>query len=153
MMDRFSDADPDERVEFWRTYNLEGATVRGEDDDLTRRIDEDGRDIDPSDTTTPGIYVDRRDREHVAYYQAPDGRWLPSRLKRGDDVICCGLPMRVICPGGDRSVFMGYYAPWFGDDRLPVEVQWVTERAPLDPQEEPMPVIPTDEPTQEGGTP
>lgn len=146
-MDRLTDADPDNRVEYWRQENVESQTIHGVDDILDARIDAEGRDIDPSDTDTPGIYVDRRDREHVCYYQTADGRWLPTPLKRDDHVTACGLPLVVIGPGSTRTVFLGYYAPWFGDMRLPVEVAYIEDRAPLDPAEPPMPVIPTPEVT------
>jgi hypothetical protein len=142
-MDRLTDADPDGRMAYWRQYNVEGASVRGEDDDLMARIDAEGHDIDLSDTTTPGIFVDRRDREHVAYYQDADGTWQPMRLKRDDDVVCCGMPMRVLGPCSGRGNFYGYYHAWFGEERIPLEAAWITERAPADPADLPdMPIIP-----------
>lgn len=153
-MDRLSDqdVDPNNRMPYWRQYNVEGASLRGEDDDLMLRIDADGNDIDPSDTTTPGIYVDRRDREHVAYYQDSEGRWKPLRVKRGDDIICAGMPMRVLGPAGGRTYFFGFYAAWFGEERLPIDAAYITERAPVDPGDLPdMPI--TEEPEPEEQTP
>lgn len=149
-MDRFTDADPNERIPFWRTFNVEGATVRGEDDDLLKRIDLDGNELPDGEVGQPpgpgAVYIDRRDREHVCYYQDSQGRWKPTHLKRGDHVIAGGLPLEVIGPAGGREVFFGYYNAWFGDERLPIEVKYVYDRAPLDPNEPAMPVIPAEEP-------
>jgi hypothetical protein len=141
-MDRLTDADPDNRVPYWRQDLYDGATVRNEDDDLQERIDQDGNPTaDPS-----GLLVDRKDREYVAYYQDSQGRWKPTLLKRGDHVICGGLPLVVIGPARDRRFFNGYYYPWFGDSVIPIEALYVYERAPEDPNETPMPIIPIEEP-------
>lgn len=137
-MDRLTDADPDNRIPYWRQDLLEGATERGEDDDLNDRIDAQGNvTTDPS-----GILVDRKDRQHVAYYQDSSGKWLPTALKRGDHVNCAGLPLVVVGPARGRTYFSGYYAPWFGDAIIPIEAAYTYERAPEDPQETPMPIIP-----------
>lgn len=135
-MERLTDADPDNRVAYWRAHGHASAST--EDNDLNERIDVDGRPTEDEN----GILVDRRDREHVAYYQDAEGRWKPCALKIGDDVICGGLPLRVVGPARDRRFFTGYYAPWFGDSTLPIEALYVYERAPLDDQETPMPIIP-----------
>jgi hypothetical protein len=137
-MDRLTDADPDNRVPYWRDDLVAGAAERGEDDDLTDRIDANG---DP--TTDPsGFLVDRKDREHVTYYQDAQGRWKPTALKRGDHVICAGLPLIVVGPARGRGYFSGYYAPWFGDAIIPIESAYVYERAPEDTNETPMPIVP-----------
>lgn len=144
-MDRFpnaefpDDPDPTGRIPHWQQDIHDAAALRGEDDYLTDRIDQDGLPTeDPS-----GLLVDRRDREHVAYYQTAEGAWKPLLLKRGDHVICAGLPLVVVGPGSHRTVFSGMYAPWLGDNFvLPIEASYITDRAPADPTEDPMPIIP-----------
>jgi hypothetical protein len=123
-MDRFTNVDQ-ERVEYHRQVEHEQASApTNEDDDLA----------DPRD---------RRNREHVAYYEdASSGEWLPMALKRDDDVVCNGLPMRVVGPARDRSYFNGYYNEWFGDMLFPIAAQYIEERAPADPNETPMPLFP-----------
>ncbi len=121
-MNRLTDVD-DARVAYWRQDNHDAAAVRGEDDDL-----------DP---------LDRRDRSVVVYYKDQNNADQPSALKRGDDVEWCGIQIRVVGPARDRNFFLGYYDPWFGDMILPCsDVQYVTDRAPQDTNETPMPVVP-----------
>lgn len=139
-MDRWTDADPSDCMAVLAQQMRDAAAVK--DADLTERIDADGH-----PTTDPsGILADRSDREHVAYYQTSDGRWLPSALKVGDDVLCGGfVPVRVAGPARGRSLFSGYYEPWFGSEMLvPIDVQYVSDRAPLDSSETAMPVIPVE---------
>ena len=139
-MERMTDADPDDRVAYWRADNVTCADT--EDTDLTDRIDEVGE-----PTTDPsGLMVDRRDREHVAYYLR-DGAWKPTALKRGDHVVCAQLPLIVIGPARGRDYFLGYYEPWFGDLVIPIEAFYIDERAPEDVNETPMPIIPEPEVT------
>lgn len=121
-MDRINDAEADpERVAFHRADQVAGADA-GQDDDL-----------DP---------LDRRNREHVAYYQDANGNWVPCPLKRNDDVLVAGcIPVRVIGPQRDRGFFFGYYAPWFGDSLFSCSFDYISHRAPADPNE---PVISPD---------
>ena len=145
-MDRYPNAeypdpvDPDTRIPYWKADLVAGAAERGEDDDLTDRIDQDGwPTTDPS-----GILADRRDRTVLSYYQHADGRWLPSLIKEGDDISWYGLPLRVVGAARQRNCVSCYYAPWFSDAIIPVDIstESVLDRAPLDPNETPMPVIP-----------
>jgi hypothetical protein len=137
------DADVDqERVEFWRVDQVAAARTRGEDDDLTEQVN--------------AQFIDRRDRAVVAYYWDPEaesgqdpelgeiikGAWRPSHLKRDDDVICGGIPLRVVGPARDRGFFLGLYPPWFGDSVMACEALSITDRAPANAGEPPMPVIP-----------
>lgn len=110
------------------------------DEDLLARIDDDGFDIwDPE--VEGGLYVDRCDRPHLAYYQAADGRWVPSSIKINDDVMLWGcIPARVCGPACNRTYFSVYNQNWFGNMTLPVEITAVSDRAPADPEEEPMPL-------------
>jgi hypothetical protein len=147
-MDPLLDADPDGRIPFHRQDNVEAAAVRNEDFGFLGRLDQEGNDLGSNDVgeLLPGqIWVDRRDREHVAYYQGADGRWRPTHLKRGDHVIAGGMPMVVVGPGSGRTTFLGYYAPWFGDMVLPIDVMHVSDRVPADASELAMPVIPEEE--------
>lgn len=85
----------------------------------------------------------RRDREEI---------YAGSALKRGDDVQVYGVPefiFRVVCAGNSESCLIIYYPPWFGDMLIPLEIgdadaasEAVTDRAPLDSNETPMPVFP-----------
>lgn len=114
----------------------------GGDDDLPGRIDENG--LDTEDES--GLLVDRKNREHVAYYQKADGSWHPSALKVGDDVmICDAFTVRVIGPGRLRWYFAAYKPEWFGEDIIPIELQAITDRAPRDPGETPWPIVPVEE--------
>jgi hypothetical protein len=124
-MDRHTNVDQ-ERVEYWRqNEHAQASDPINEDDDLP----------DP---------LDRRNREHVAMYKDPQsGEWLPTLLKRDDDVMAGGVPLRVVGPGRDRRQFLGFYNEWFGPDFLfPIDASAVTERAPADPSEQDMPIIP-----------
>lgn len=139
-MDRLlaSDVDPNGRIAYWLAYNTDGSNA-GEDDDLTDRIDETG-----ALTTDPnGIALDHRNRPVIAYYQDANGLWKPANIKQGDHVICLGMPMEVSGAASGRGTFFGYYDSWFGDMQIPLDISWITERAPLDPNETPMPIIPT----------
>lgn len=115
-MERIPNIDQ-ERVDYWRQYNVDGAAVRHEDDDLPPE--------------------ERRDRADV----------LPgSVLKRDDDVIIAEvIPMRVIGPARGGNVIFGYYPDWFGDDAIGFEITpttIITDRAPFDTEEDPMPIFP-----------
>lgn len=135
-MDRLNDADPNGSMgPIMQTLRDNAPTW---DADLNERIDAEGN---PT-TDTSGLLVDRCDRSVVAYYQDAQGRWKPSALKAGDDVICAGMPLRVAGPARGRGYFSGYYEPWFGDAVVPIEAAYVTERAPADSGETPMPIIP-----------
>lgn len=88
-----------------------------------------------SDTgTDPAL---RRDRAEVS----------PGcRLKHGDDVMVSGMQSRVICP----SEVEGWFYDLSIEGMIFVvgqhEAQYVTDRAPADPEEEPMPIFPEPEP-------
>lgn len=150
-MERIPDID-EALVEAHRQARL-ADTANGGDDDLNARIDENG--FDTADES--GLLVDRKDREHVAYYQKPDGSWHPTLLKENDDVMIGGaFPVRVIGAARNRSFFAAHYPPFFGNDVVPINVEGVTDRAPADPNEPPMPVIPAppeEEPPTEGEPP
>lgn len=86
---------------------------------------------------------ERRDREPVIEGTA---------LKRGDDILIYdSIFLRVVGPGRGWNVLIGYYPDWFGDNALQFEISpdYITDRAPLDPDEPPMPVWPPPEPPVE----
>ncbi len=88
--------------------------------------------------------LDRRDRTVVAYYQEiGTGEWIPSALKRDDDVFIGGLVMRVIGPAPSRGRFYAYRQDdKHGELVIPFEVTRVENRAPKNQSETAMPVVP-----------
>jgi hypothetical protein len=112
------DADIDQaRVEYWRDYNKTAAEI--EDTDLPLQ--------------------DRRDRPDCLH---------GSNVKRDDDVLILDqIPLRVVGPGRGRKVIIGYYPPWFGDEAQSFEIEPgdLTDRAPADPLEPPLPIWPEEE--------
>lgn len=68
------------------------------------------------------------------------------RVKGGDDVLHNGLPVRVIGPAREEGWFYGLEVARFGPIDVPMEGQYITDRAPADPTEEPLPVFIEDEP-------
>jgi len=67
-------------------------------------------------------------------------------LKLDDDVLWLGFaPVRVVWGFDEPDRFLGYSPEelgGLGDYVVPLEGQYITDRAPLDPQETPMPVYP-----------
>jgi hypothetical protein len=149
-MDPVTDADPDgTRIPYWKQEHFDAAADRNEDWAWKGRIDEEGNDLGDGDLEEGQLYVDHRNRPHVAYYQDSQGKWKPMLLKTGDQVIAAGMPMVVVCAGSGRNIFYGYNASWFGDICLPIDVQYITERIPVTPGEQDMPLTPP----EEGGAP
>lgn len=112
-MERIPDIDQ-ERIDYWRQINHDLAP--SEDTDL------------PADQ--------QRDRAEV----------IPgSNLKRDDDILIWdSIPLRIIGPGRGTDVVLAYYPPWFGDYAMTFELnphESVTQRAPFDTEEEPMPIF------------
>lgn len=113
-MDRIPDID-ESRVDYWRQYHVQDAN-NGGDDDLAPE--------------------ERRNRADVI---------TGTHLKRGDDITLVeAIPLRVIGPGRGWNVILAYYPAWFGDQVQQFEIAPgdLTDRAPLDPNETPMPVFP-----------
>lgn len=66
-----------------------------------------------------------------------------SALKLDDDVEWLGFAMmRVVWGHEDPDYFIGYSPDIFGEYGISVEAQYVTDRAPADPEETPMPIYP-----------
>lgn len=123
-MDRLTDVDQT-RVEYWRA-ELKQRADDGDDDDFT----------DPRD---------RSNRDDVAFYQTGDGEWHPTALKRDDHVRIADVVNGVVVgPARDRRFVAIYNDTVFGDS--PVWFEWVvvTDRAPADTSETPMPIVPSD---------
>jgi hypothetical protein len=120
-MERLTDADPDGRAAYWRTYYEEGSSVRHEDDDL-----------DPEHRCDRLLNTSLSAAQRVVVAGAT--------IKPGDHVICAGLPLEVICPARNSLFFYGYYAPWFGDMPVPIDGSYLTEVARLDPADENTPI-------------
>lgn len=132
-MERYTDIDQS-RVEYWRAEMVTASPA------------EDG-DLDP---------LDRRMRADVCLYEHVEGEydpgagegtlkvtWLPTALKRDDDLILFDVcPVRVIGPARGRTEFMAYCPAWFGDQPVPFQLAYITDRAPADPNETPMPIVP-----------
>lgn len=107
------------------------------DGDLTARIDAQG-----FETTNPtGILCDRRMREVIAYYQDPSSAWLPTRLKANDHVMLIGAVAAVVAmPARGRDSILVYAPETYGPQLVTITSSSVTDRAPLDPEEDPMPI-------------
>lgn len=137
-MKRFADID---HTKLQALVDAETAQAQSEvwgDGDLTARIDDDGY-----PTNNPrGTLCDHRAREVVCYFATAAGTWQPTRLKRGDHVLVLGvLRVVVAMPARNRQRFLAYAPDVFGDDALrPIEWSAVTDRAPADPTESPMPL-------------
>lgn len=74
-----------------------------------------------------------------------------SLLQQDDDIEFLGCaPMRLLW-GHDHPDFCNGYGPdFFSDVVINFEALWITDRAPVDEEEQPMPIWPPDE--EEGGT-
>jgi hypothetical protein len=128
-VDRYTDINQTV-IESRRAAELAEA-AQGLDDDLIHDGSEDGL---PSN-------VDQRTRDVVAYYQDDNGEWHPTELKRDDDIeYQSAIPLRTIGPARERTNYITW-CPWI-EDALIVYPEYVTDRAPVDPQETPMPIIP-----------
>lgn len=103
-----------------------------------------------------GETVDRQniDQDRVDYWRA-DYETLPgyeaygeplpgSVLKHDDDVFWLdNFPVRVIWGTDDPNVFLGYCPDIFGDMAVPLQAEYIQDRAPVDPQDLPaMPIYP-----------
>lgn len=64
-------------------------------------------------------------------------------LKLDDDIMWLGvLPARVLWGHDDPAAFNGFNEDVFGPTNVVLEGQYITDRAPADPEETPMPVYP-----------
>ena len=113
-MERIPDIDQ-ERVEYWRKISVDAA-LAGLDNDLPEE--------------------QRRSRPEV----------LPgSFVKRDDDILLFDcIPLHVVGPGRGLDGVLAYYPPWFGDDcvQFAIGPNDITDRAPADGEEDPMPAWP-----------
>ena len=97
--------------------------------------------------------LDTIDEERVTYHREDLRTLFPdyetpipgSFLKHGDDVSWFGMGVRVLWGTDDPLLFFGYNQDIFGDYAMPLQVEYVEDRAPADPEEEPMPIWPPDE--------
>lgn len=69
-----------------------------------------------------------------------------SRLKLDDDVMwLSGFPTRVIWGTDDPAIFLGYCPDIFGDYAVPMQAEYIEDRAPVDPEDLPaMPIYQSD---------
>jgi hypothetical protein len=66
-----------------------------------------------------------------------------SALKVDDDVMWLDVfEMRVLWGHDDAAYFNGFSPEWFGETNVVVAGEYVTDRAPADPMETPMPIYP-----------
>lgn len=150
-MDRIEDVNTEELDSLVAAQMAEANSAMWGDWDLNEKIDEEGY---PTENPT-GLYVDRRTRPNVSYYfDTPTGRWLPSRLKANDHVQMLGAFVGVVAMASrDRRFFLIYAPDIYGPLLVPLDAAGVTDRAPLDPEEEAMPINappPAPEPPPEG---
>jgi hypothetical protein len=69
-----------------------------------------------------------------------------SILKRDDDIVWAGVPMRVVGPARDEDFLIGRYDPWCGNMLLPVNWQDISDRAPADPNDtSSLPIFPEEQ--------
>lgn len=72
-----------------------------------------------------------------------------SVLKLDDDLywISTDFPVRVVWGTDDPAVFIGYCPDIYGDLPVPLQAEYITDRAPVDPQDLPaMPIYPEEQP-------
>lgn len=82
----------------------------------------------------------RNDYQNQPAYAAYSKPCPATVLKHDDDVLWLGvLPVRVIWGTDDPNTFLAYGND-FGDTAAPLEHQYITDRAPADPEETPMPI-------------
>lgn len=63
------------------------------------------------------------------------------RVKNGDDVLVNGIVGRVICPYELNGWFYALIIDGMQIVPTPFEAQYITDRAPADPEEEPLPIF------------
>lgn len=119
------------------------------DHDLNDRIDAQGFETTNPDGT---ILADRRTRPVITYYLSDNNSWQPSRLKQYDHVQLLGaIPVVVAMPARGRQSFLGYAPEWYGAQLMTLEASTITDRAPVNEDEEPMPInAPLPAPPPEG---
>lgn len=91
---------------------------------------------------------DRRNREHVL------GPYC--RVQEDDDVLHNGQVVRVICAARDETWFYGLMVAPFGMVDAPMDGQYITDRAPADAADAPLPIRidpPPPPPHEPGGPP
>lgn len=77
-----------------------------------------------------------------------------SALKVDDDVMWLDMfPMRVLWGHDDAAYFNGFSPEWFGETNVVVAGEYVTDRAPADPEETPMPIWPQQAQQPQGNKP
>lgn len=136
-MERIPDVNQAELDQLIATEQANAQSDLWGDDDLTDKIDAQG-----FDTQNPlGIFVDRRIRANVAYFQAPNGSWQPTVLKQYDHVMLLGIaPVVVAMPARGRQCFLAYAPEYYGQQLVTLEWQSITDRAPVNEAEQPMPI-------------
>jgi hypothetical protein len=65
-----------------------------------------------------------------------------SSLKLDDDVAWQGMHLRVVWGHDDPHFFNAYGPDYFGDAVVNLDGRLITDRAPANPEEEPMPIWP-----------
>jgi hypothetical protein len=137
-MDRIPDVDQVELDALIAQEMANATSAEWGDSDLTEQIDVYG-----FPTVNPrGVYCDRRTRAHIAYYHAEDGSFQPSRLKQYDHVAM-GSPEAVAVvamPARGRQYFLAYAPAYYGAQLVTLPWTLVSDRAPVNPAEEPMPI-------------
>lgn len=149
-MDRIPDVNQEELDGLIATETAYANSAMWGDNDLNEKIDEQGF---PTENPA-GILVDRRTRPNVAYYLADNGSWQPGRLKYNDHVEIVGAFKGVVAMAArNREWFLIYAPDVYGTNLVAIDTHSVTDRAPADEGEEPMPInapLPAPEPPPEG---
>lgn len=136
-MERIADIDMDELNSLIAAEQASANSEMWGDHDLNERIDQDGFETENPD----GILADRRTRPVITYYQSDNGSWQPSRLKQFDHVQLVGaIAVVVAMPARNRQSFLAYRQEYYGASLVTIESSTITDRAPVNEGEEPMPI-------------
>ena len=137
-MDRLEDVNQEELDALIATEMSYAQSAMWGDHDLNDKIDAQGF---PTENPS-GLLVDRRTRPNVAYYVEANGSWQPTRLKYNDHVTVLGAMKGVVAMAARSRDFFLFYSPeFYGASLVALEAKSITDRAPADPEEPPMPVI------------
>lgn len=86
---------------------------------------------------------DRKNRLVIAQYQDQNGDWQDAKLFKNDDVQWVGvIAGRVAGPARGRDWLSICYDPWFGNTPCPIHISYITDRAPVAPENEEEPYFP-----------
>lgn len=114
-------------------------------------------DEDPMERIAAAMFQIRADYYRTGFLGTCQGTYYPdpadspfredvvvgTTLKVGDDIEAWGFQTaRIIAPAEGKDFFMVYYVEDTGNEtQQPIHIACVTNRAPLDPEEDPLPIF------------